>query len=541
MEILDRLIPSHVTPAAQWEQRFPARPLAEGAEVTRFAPSPTGFVHVGGILVALIAQSVAVSSGGVFILRVEDTDQSRYVEGAVEQLGRSLEYFGIIPDESVGSGAYGPYVQSERAGIYDSFVRVLLEQDSAYPCFCTSEELAELTARQQAAKAPSGYWGPWAACRSLTEQDVVARLDVGTPFVIRFRATSGDGEVRRVKFSDRVRGDIEMDDNRNDVVVRKTMGLPTYHLAHAVDDHLMRVTTVVRADEWLSSVPLHLQLFDALGFDAPQYAHIAPIVIMDGKSKRKLSKRKDPQANVDWYAESGYPVEGILCYLRGLANARLQDEPWQQVLSESLRLEECSNSGQLLDLAKLASICREVIADLPVEQSADRLLAWAQRRDPELAVQLAEDRHALLRVLSIEQTQPDRPRKDLATWGEFREKYGFLIPAAFTLVTDPADARFDPLDVELVRQMAAVVADGYKHDLDGREWFEQVRTAALSLGFSASVGEYKREPERFRGPLKVAANVIRVLLTGSTRSPDLYEASRVLGATEVFRRLASLA
>ncbi|MFF9212894.1 MULTISPECIES: glutamate--tRNA ligase [unclassified Streptomyces] len=526
---------------AEWEQRFPPRAMPAGAEVTRFAPSPTGFVHVGGILVALIAQSVAVSSDGVFILRVEDTDQSRYVEGAVEQLNRSLEYFGITPDERVGSGAYGPYAQSERAAIYDSFVRALLEQDSAYPCFCTSDELAALTGRQQAAKVPSGYWGSWATCRHLSDQDVAARLDAGAPFVIRFRAPYDGGTVRRVRFTDRVRGDIEMDDNRNDVVVRKTMGLPTYHLAHAVDDHLMRVTTVVRADEWLSSVPLHLQLFAALGFEAPAYGHIAPIVITDGKSKRKLSKRKDPQANVDWYAESGYPVEGILCYLQGLANARLQDQPWQQVLREPLRLEECSNSGQLLDLAKLASICREVIADLPVDQSADRLLAWARTYDPELAVQIGEDRQTLLRVLSIEATQPGRPRKDLATWGDFREKYGFLIPAAFTLVTDPADERFQPLEADLVKQMAATVAAGYKHDLDGQEWFEQVRAAALALGFAASVGEYKREPERFRGPLKEAANVVRVLLTGSTRSPDLYEASRVLGADEVLRRLTSLA
>ncbi len=533
-----RLVPASGLTPEILEERYPPRSLGTSAEVTRFAPSPTGYVHVGGILVALIAQSMAASTGGVFILRIEDTDQNRYVEGAVSQLFRALEYFKMLPDESIKGGAYGPYEQSARHEIYDAYIASLLEKDLAYPCFCSAQDLARMTERQRAADVPAGYYGEWAQCRLLSEADVVRRLDSSVPYVIRFRAPEFTG--RRIQYVDRVRGLMEIDDNRNDAVIRKTMGLPTYHLAHPIDDHLMRVTTVVRADEWLSSVPLHLQLFAALGFGPPPYGHIAPILMIEGRSRRKLSKRKDPQANVDFYATSGYPVEGVLCYLRGLANSRLQDEPWQEVLAAQIRLEECSASGQLLDLDKLAHICREVIADLTIPEIAQRLREWAQVHDEALARALTANPAGVLKALSIEEFSPGHARKDLSKWSEFAEKYGFLLPELFDLVRDPSDTRFAPVSPELVCEIARLVAQNYQHDGDSQSWFDQIRTAAVGLGFSATVGDYRRDPDKFHGPLKDAANVIRVLLTGRTRSPDLYQASRILGREEVLRRLTSL-
>ncbi|MGW5922308.1 glutamate--tRNA ligase [Nocardia fluminea] len=537
-DTLRRLIPATASTPDDLERQYPSRELPQGAEVTRFAPSPTGYVHIGGILVALIAQSVAKTSEGVFILRIEDTDRNRFVEGAVEQLFRSLAYFGLDPDESINTGSYGPYAQSERAYIYDTYIDSLLQNGLAYPCFCTSDELSEMSAKQRTEGVPMGYWGKWAKCRHLSESDVVTRLDSGDTPVIRFRAPEFTG--KRIKYTDRVRGTLEIEDNRNDVVIRKSMGLPTYHMAHAVDDHLMRVTTVIRADEWLSSVPLHLQLFEALGFDIPRYAHIAPIAMMEGKSKRKLSKRKDPQANVDFYAQSGYPVEGVLSYLRGLANSRLQDRPWREVLSSEIRLEECSVSGQLLDLDKLDSLCRHIIADMTITDTAARLRSWADSYDKPLAAQLDADFDAVIRALSIEESTPGHPRKDLAKWGDFGEKYAFLLPSAFEVVQDSSDDRFSPLSSDSVCQMANAVSKNYQHDLPDTEWFDQIRRAALELGFAPTVGEFKRSPEQFRGPLKDAANTIRVLLTGSTRSPDLYQTSRVLGKSEVLRRLSTL-
>jgi glutamyl-tRNA synthetase len=538
VETRARLVPfSDLTPEIL-EARYPPRSLKAGAEVTRFGPSPTGYVHVGGILVAIIAQSMAVCTRGVFILRIEDTDQRRYVEGAVPQLFRALDYFKLIPNESIEGGAYGPYQQAARHQIYDTYISFLLEKGLAYPCFCSAENLARLAERQRAADVPVGYWGEWAQCRSLSEVEVVRRLDDDAPSVIRFRAPEFTGG--RIRYVDRVRGQMEIEDNKNDAVIRKTMGLPTYHLAHPIDDHLMRVTTVVRGDEWLSSVPLHLQLFAALDFEPPQYGHIAPILVSEGRSRRKLSKRKDPQANVDFYAESGFPVEGMLCYLRGLANSRLQDRPWREVLTAEIRLEECSVSGQLLDLDKLAHICREIIADMTIPEIAQRLKEWADTHDEGLARALASDPAAAMKALSIEESSPGHARKDLSKWGDFRENYGFLLPAIFELVRDPSDSRFAPVTADLVREMACVVAQHYQHDGDPESWFEQVRSAAVGLGFSATVADYRRSPDKFNGPLKNAANVIRVLLTGRTRSPDLYHASRILGEAEVVRRLSSL-
>ena len=535
---LSRLVPPSPWSIDELEANYPERALPAGAEVTRFGPSPTGYVHVGSILVALMAESVAKQSGGVFILRIEDTDRNRFVEDAIDQLRRGMEFFSLREDEGFNRGDYGPYFQSERSGIYDTYIRHLLGKQLAYPCFCSKDDLATISDNQRSAGVPTGYWGQWARCRNLSESDVTQRLDDGSSFVIRFRAPEFTGA--KIRYQDIIRGELEIEDNRNDIVIRKSMGLPTYHMAHAVDDHLMRVTTVIRADEWISSVPVHLQLFSALGFDAPTYAHIAPLVVQDGKSKRKLSKRKDPEANVDFYAESGYPAEAVLVYLRGLANSRLQDQPADEVLSAPIRLDQASRSGQLLDLVKLDQISRDLIAEMSREEVANRIIGWAEQFDPELFRKLASHSDELTQALAIEESAPGHVRKDLSKWNDFAAKYGFLVPCLFELVTDANDERFAPVAPATVSLMAESVAQKYNHDLESSVWFNQIRDTAAELGFAKSAGDFKREPEKYRGAVRDAANVIRVLLTGSTRSPDLFEVKRVLGSAEVRRRLSSL-
>ena len=341
--LIDSLFAADLPEPAHWEEQFPARTLPEGAKVTRFGPSPTGFLHIGAVYTAMIDKDVANNSGGVYVLRLEDTDSAREVEGAAEQFTKAFAYFRIQPDEGQGEGDYGPYTQSRRADIYASFVRELMRQGKAYPCFATKDELAEITARQQGAKIPTGYYGRWAIWRDAEQADVQAKLDAGAPYVIRFRAPEITNANQRVSYVDEIRGRLEHEANRNDVVILKSSDtsprLPTYHFAHAVDDHLMRVNLVIRSEEWLSSVPTHLQLFAALGFEQVAYAHIAPLMKQISGGKRKLSKRKDPEASVDYYMQAGYPADAVLYYLRGLINGALGELPLAQALTTPIDLE----------------------------------------------------------------------------------------------------------------------------------------------------------------------------------------------------------
>jgi glutamyl-tRNA synthetase len=351
--VIDALFPADLPEPEHWEQQYPPRQLPDTAQVTRFAPSPTGFVHIGGIYAATFDRDIATHSGGVYLVRVEDTDQSREVEGALTQFAGAFDYFHLAADEGDERGAYGPYRQSAREHIYLTYVRHLLRQSKAYLCFATKDELTDITARQQAAKVPPGYYGRWAIWRDADPVDVAARLAEGAPYVVRFRAPD-DAARQRVRFTDAIRGELEHEANRNDTVILKSSDqsprLPTYHFAHAVDDHLMRVNLVIRGDEWISSVPLHLQLFDALGFNPPTYAHIAPLMKQIPGGKRKLSKRNDPEASVDFYMQAGYPADAVLYYLRGLANGRLAEMPLNVALTTPLRLDQCGAAGPLVDL-----------------------------------------------------------------------------------------------------------------------------------------------------------------------------------------------
>src|SRR6202453_1228576 len=541
--IVDSLFPPDLPEPEHWEQRYPPRDLPEGAQVTRFSPSPTGFLHIGGVYIATIDVDVARHSGGVYLVRLEDTDQARVAEGAAEQFAEAFAYFSIGPDEDDQNGRYGPYSQSLRAQTYLTYVRELLRQDMAYLDFATKQDLEEITARQRAAGALPGYYGQWAGWRDADPAQVAERLEAGDPYVVRFRSPAAAGA--RVSFTDAVRGELTLDANRNDAVILKSSDseprLPTYHFAHAVDDHLMRVTLVIRGEEWISSVPLHLQLFDALGFPRVRYAHVALLMKQDGGSRRKLSKRRDPEATVTFYIEQGYPAPAVQYYLRGLANGRLAELPLPEALAAPIVLSECGTAGPLVDMVKLDDICADYVATLPGEQILAEVTAWARRYDPDLAAVLGTEPERALRALSIERDGVANPRKDLRKWADFSAGYGYFFPALFDLVTDPADERFAGLDPDLVRAVAGAFADGYQPPAADTDWFDQIRRLAAELGFAPSQKVYKQDPAAYRGSIREASQVIRVLLTGTPRSPDLAAVAGALGPDDVLRRVRALA
>ncbi|HXT91253.1 MAG TPA: glutamate--tRNA ligase family protein [Trebonia sp.] len=543
VELIDSLFPADLPEPSHWAERYPARELPAGAEVTRFAPSPTGWLHIGGIFTASINLDLARHTGGVYLLRIEDTDQARFEEGALAQFEAGFEYFGIAADESdAAGGAYGPYTQSARAAIYQTYVRELMRQGKAYPCFETPEQAEARVARQKAVGALPGYYGDWAIWRDAPEDQVRTRLEAGDPYVVRFRSPGIGGA--RVSFNDVIRGEISSDDNRNDVVILKRSGaelrLPTYHFAHAVDDHLMGVTLVVRGEEWISSVPLHHQLFDALGFARIPYAHVAPLMKQDGGSRRKLSKRKDPEASVGYYLEQGFPAEAVLYYLRGLANGRLAEMPLREALHEPLKLSEFGVAGPLLDMVKLEDVSADYVATVPGQEIYERVLPWTQEYDEDLAIVLAAERDQALRALDVERVNTEKPRKDLRKWADFRPVYGFFFPEVFDLVTDPADGRFNALAPDMVCDIAAGFAAGYTEPGPDVAWFDQIRNLAGDLGFALRQKDYKKNPDAYPGSIADAAGVIRVLITGSRQSPDLEQTCAALGRDEVLRRVTAL-
>lgn len=535
---IDALFSPDLPGPGYWEQRYPPRNLPPGALVTRFCPSPTGFAHLGGVYVAMLDKDLAHQSGGTYFIRIEDTDQARTVEGATAQFDAAFGYFGVTSDETDETGAYGPYTQSARARIYLSYVREFLRGGRAYLCFATKDELATATEEQRAEKVPTGYYGRWAIWRDAPDERVRERLAAGQPYVVRFRSP---GEPGRITYTDLVRGALEADANRNDIVVLKSsdspLRLPTYHFAHVVDDHLMRVTTVIRGDEWISSVPVHLQLFDAAGFARIPYAHIAPLMKQDGSTKRKLSKRKDPEASVEFYINAGYPAPSVLYYLRGLINGRLAEMPLDEALRAPLRLSECGVSGALVDLVKLEDIAADYIAAMSSQDIHCEVLAWADAYDTELAQAVGAEPELAVRALDIERIGVPNPRKDMRKWSDFRPIYGYFFRALFEPLTDPADDRFGGLAPDLVRRLCTDLLSDYRDLTDADAWFDQIRAVAKNNGFAASVKEYKSDRDAYVGSIREASQVIRVLLTGSTRSPALHLVATTLGEAEVRRRI----
>jgi len=540
-EFINTLFNADLPEPSLWESNYPPRDLPAGAIVTRFGPSPTGFLHTGGVYVANLGKNLAHHSGGSYFVRIEDTDQAREVPGSREQFARAFKYFSIESDEDDANSKWGPYEQSKRELIYHTYARELLRTDRAYLCFCTREELAQMTEEQTAAKLQTGYYGTWARCRNLSQFEVMSRLEAGKSYTIRFR--SPDGPAGRVEFVDLIRGRIEHQDNVNDIVLLKgsdqSPRLPTYHFAHVVDDTLMRVTVVLRGEEWINSVPVHLQLFNALGFQPIPYGHIAPLMKFDGASRRKLSKRKDNEADVAYYIDSGYPAGAVLHYLRGLANSTFAEMTFEESASSALSLSDCGVAGPIFDLVKLESISREFIAQLSIEEALEALLTWARENDPELTTVLTGNLSLVRRIFANERN-PAVQRKDLAKWNEFRERYGLYFEELFPSVSDPSDPRFAPVEPSMVVKLAQGFADSYRREDNKEAWFEQIRSLAAANGFAPTAGQYKKNPENFAGSIGHVSNAIRIALTGLTTSPDLFLVAQNLGEEEVLRRVRSL-
>lgn len=524
-----------------YEEKYPERNLPEGAIVTRFAPSPTGYVHIGGLYQSLVAKMSAKKTGGVFFLRIEDTDQKRKVENGVTDIVNSLKVFDMAPDEGMISetewtGDYGPYIQSERKEIYQAYAKYMIEQGKAYPCFCTPEQEEERNKLQLDAKIRPGYYGVWAKCRNLTLDEMAEKIKAGVPYVIRFKSTGR--EDRKIQISDGIKGKITFPEYDIDIVIIKSDGLPTYHFAHMVDDHLMRTTHVIRGDEWLPSVPLHVQLFKEAGFKAPKYCHISPIMKNDNGNKRKLSKRKDPEAAVSYYDELGVPPDAVKEYLLNIANSTFEN--WRRQNKDAniedfdFHLNKMSVSGALFDMVKLFDVAKIVISRYSAEKVYNDSYAWAKKYDEEL-VKLLENKDYALKVLGIERGNA-KPRKDIAKWSDLKENISYMYNEEFDKITE-----FDfgkVTDKDLANKISKLYAEKYFDINDDKQtWFDKMKDLAEEVGFAREVKEWKAEPEKWPGHVGDISSVIRSKLTGRLNTPDLYEIIKVLGKDEVLRRL----
>jgi len=543
-EIIEKLFSNELPSTEDLEKRYPPRNLPESAMVTRVGPSPTGFMHIGGVYAALISERLAHQTDGVFFLRIEDTDQERKKEGTTEIIVDSLEKFGIPPDEGMTTsgeekGNYGPYAQSERKEIYQSSIKSLVEEGKAYPCFCTSEEIEEINKKQEEEGVRPGYYGKWAKWHDASVEEVEKELEKETPFVIRFRS-HGNFE-NKIKVHDVLKGDLELSENDQDrVLLKSSTGLPTYHMAHAVDDHYMGTTHVLRGDEWLSSLPLHLQLFEALGWKPPQYGHLAPIQKLEGNSKRKISKRKDPEANAMLYEEVGYPSEAVVEYLLNLANSTFEDwrkeNPDKDNHEFTLTLERLANSnGPLFDFVKLNDISKEIISRKSAAEIYDRGLAWAKQYSPKLAEEMEKDADYTKRALNIEREGVARPRKDIATWSDLHAETGYFFDPIFDEQRTEREN-----DISSLQDREAAVGaflETYNENDTRDEWFAKIKDIARNLGYAEGAKQYKLAPEQYKGQVGDIAKIFRVLLTGKTNTPDLYSIMQVMGKERVQKRL----
>ena len=519
------------------EAKYPERNLPEGARVTRVAPSPTGFIHLGGLYQAVLDEHVAHQSGGVFYLRIEDTDRKRLVDGAVENIIDSFAFFGINFDEGAGKngadiGNYGPYRQSERREIYHVFAKKLMSEGRAYPCFCTAEELEKQHELQASLKADPGYYGEYAKCRNLSLEQIEANIKAGMSYIIRFKS-EGDKKIT-VKFKDEIKGELTLPQNDNDFVLLKTDGLPTYHFAHAVDDHLMRTTHVVRGEEWLSTLPYHLELFRALGFKCPKYAHTAQIMKGENGGKRKLSKRKDPEAAVTYYVENGYPAIAVKKYLFTLLSSSFEE--WlkanknESISKFPLKLSKMSISGCLFDNDKLNDISKTVLSEMTADEVFELLKTWAPEYDKPLNELIVKNGDFIKAILSIGRGGA-KPRKDLTT-----------LKDVFDYVKYFFDEYFEPSQSELLKtDDAKAILNGYAliwSEADEQDvWFEKIKTLSEALGYCPNTKEYKQNPEGYKGHVGDVSAIIRLAVTGRESSPDMCTVLKLLGKEKILRRI----
>ena len=538
--LADLLFPQVTDTPEMLEERFPLRNAPEGAVITRMAPSPTGFVHLGNLVQGMISERMAHQSGGVLFLRDEDTDAKREVPGAVEVLIDSLKHYSILFDEGAthdgDNGAYGPYRQRQRAGIYHVYAKLLVSQGQAYPCFATEEELAAMREQQEANKENTGYYGKYAIWRDRSIEDIRARLDAGDSWVLRFRSTGSI--ANQFKFDDLVKGKLTITENDVDHVLLKSDGIPTYHFAHACDDHLMRTTHVVRGDEWLPTLPFHIQLFKALGFKLPKYVHIGPLMKMDGTSKRKLSKRKDPELALTYYKAEGFPIKAVQEYLMTVLNSNYED--WRRANPDAdmdtfkFSPKKLNPAGSLFDYAKLVDVSKNVISKFSAEEVYTQLTQWAEEFDPQFAKNLTADPDFTKAILAIGRGGK-KPRKDIAVWKDAKDYMGFFFNDY--LEKPVFDEKFDK----------AVILDALNRFLekfniedDSNTWFEKVKEITTDMGFTTDMKAYRADPSAFPGTVADISTFIRQATTGKANSPDLFSVMQILGYENTVSRIRSV-
>ena len=538
LKLAELLFPDITETPDDMEAKFPPRNLKEGVRVTRLAPSPTGFLHFGNLFAGTVAYRTAKTTDGIFFVRVEDTDQKRKIEGAVKVMLDGLEAFGVKADEGVigedmEKGDYGPYYQSKRKDIYHVFAKTLVEKDLAYPCFCSAEELDEIRAQQEN-EPQKGYWGKYAKCRNLSLAEIQEKISAGAPWTLRLKSP-GNAE-NKCYIDDMIKGKIEMPENVQDIVLLKSDGIPTYHFAHAVDDHLMRTTHVVRGDEWMSSCPVHLQLFKCLGFKVPKYAHVAPIMKEENGGKRKLSKRKDPEAAVTFYIEQGYPSESVNEYMMTLMNSNFED--WRKTNKDAsidafpFNLKKMSVSGALFDMVKFNDVSKNVISLMSADKVYEYTAEWAREYDKEFYDIISKNPEYSTSILNVDRDTP-KPRKDIACWSEVKDYISYYFDETYENAFDMPENITADMAKEILTAYIAVYNENDTKD----EWFQRMKDLCEPLGYTPNVKEFKKNPEMFKGHVGDVSSVIRVAVTGRRNTPDLYSIMSLLGRDKVMERL----
>lgn len=542
-DLADLIFPNLEHDVEYYEALYPERNLKEGEKVTRFAPSPTGYLHIGGFFQALIDYVLAKNSNGIFYLRNEDTDKAREVDTAVELIMKTLNQYGLVPDEYEYEekivGEYGPYIQSERKEIYHAYIKRLIEIGRAYPCFCTREELNEMRQKQEERKKRTGYYGSYAKCRKLSVEEQIEKIKANTPYVIRFRS-NGDFD-NKIVFEDLVKGRLSLSENDiDDVIMKSDNMLPTYHFAHVVDDHLMHTTHVVRGEEWLPSVTKHIEMFKAFGFKPPKYIHTPLIIKKDGDSVRKISKRKDPEASMSYYTEKGYPEEAVIEALMTIINSNYEEwhtnNPDKTFRDFTFSPKKMSSSGALFDLEKLNNISRDVISKMTKEELLERSLNWANKFDEELKELIEKDKEYYMNIINIERCQK-KPRKDYETYSDIKNYIWYMYDELF--IKEDKTYEFNGIDIEEVRNVLKTYFDKYYDaSFDKDTWFNKMKEAAEEMGYCANMKEYKLNPDNYKGSIADFSMIIRVALTTKTTTPDLYEIMKLLGTDRIKERIA---
>ena len=523
-----------------YERLYPDR---KGKVVTRVAPSPTGYMHIGGIYQALVDYIIAKNNKGIFMLRIEDTDQKREVKEAVDLIHEALNHYGIIPDEYERDGKvvgkYGPYVQSERKEIYHAYIKHLISIGRAYPCFCKKETLDELRVMQEHKKLRTGYYGKYAKCRNLSPEEMINRIKSGEDYVIRFKSM-GDFE-NKFKFHDEVKGDLELSENDEDFVIMKSDNLlPTYHFAHLVDDHLMRTTYVIRGEEWLSSVPKHVELFDAFGFECPKYVHTPLIIKKEGNSIRKISKRKDPEATMSYYSDLGYPKEAVIESLMTIINSNYEewhsenkDKPFTDFVYDPTKM---SSGGAYYDLEKLNSLSKDIISTKKATEVCEEAYEWALDHSESLKEMIDYDKEYFTKIVNIEREQ-EKPRKDIVYYSMIEDLIWYMYDYKF----DSKDREYEwknITDIKEIKNILKVYMDKYFDENDDKEtWFNKVKDMCDELGYASNIKDYKKEPEKYKGNVADISTVIRVAVTTKSNTPDLYEILKLLGKERIVKRI----